>query len=199
MPRQHAARPSTSSSCSGPKSSTASPNSGWAGAVQAATCLRCTSSTTRPRARINELTHVAADRPDLTVVHVTHFNDLFWDCGTTPTTVIEHGIPEPPVRWSGELPRIAVVTNEPVRRARITGTDLIGRFTDLAPVDVFGMGLDGLARSIGLHQNEAAAIGDLRHEELLANVARRRVYVHLTRWTSLGLSLLEAMVMGCPV
>jgi glycosyltransferase involved in cell wall biosynthesis len=32
-----------------------------------------------------------------------------------------------------------------------------------------------------------------------AEVARRRAYVHLCRWTSLGLSLIEAMQMGMPV
>jgi glycosyltransferase involved in cell wall biosynthesis len=32
-----------------------------------------------------------------------------------------------------------------------------------------------------------------------AYLARRRVYLHLTRWTSLGLSLIEAMHMGCPI
>jgi glycosyltransferase involved in cell wall biosynthesis len=32
-----------------------------------------------------------------------------------------------------------------------------------------------------------------------AEVSRRRAYLHLTRWTSLGLSLLEAMAMGMPV
>jgi glycosyltransferase involved in cell wall biosynthesis len=30
-------------------------------------------------------------------------------------------------------------------------------------------------------------------------VARRRVYLHTTRWTSLGLSLIEAMHLGLPV
>jgi len=152
-----------------------------------------------PRGDVPNARHPLADRDDITIVHVTHFNDLFWDCGATRTTVIEHGIPDPGHRWSGEVPHLAVVTNEPVRRARITGTDLIGQFTDVAPVDVFGMGLDGLARSIGLHHGPAAAIGDLRHAELLAAVAARRAYLHLTRWTSLGLSLLEAMTMGCPV
>jgi glycosyltransferase involved in cell wall biosynthesis len=32
-----------------------------------------------------------------------------------------------------------------------------------------------------------------------AELARRRVYVHPLRWTSLGLSLLEAMHLGMPV
>lgn len=30
-------------------------------------------------------------------------------------------------------------------------------------------------------------------------MARRRVYLHTARWTSLGLSLLEAMHLGMPV
>ena len=55
------------------------------------------------------------------------------------------------------------------------------------------MGLDGLACGAG---PLLTVRGDLPHAQLLAAVARRRVYVHLTRWTSLGLSLLEAMTMG---
>jgi len=34
-----------------------------------------------PEGRIAEMRHPAADRPDLTVVHVTHFNALFWTRG----------------------------------------------------------------------------------------------------------------------
>src|SRR4051812_6946470 len=48
-----------------------------------------------PQGRINEMQHPAADRDDLLLVHVTHFNDLFWDAGSTPTRVIEHGIVDP--------------------------------------------------------------------------------------------------------
>ena len=41
-----------------------------------------------PQGRIAEMRHPAADRPGLLLVHVTHFNALFWDAGTTPTRVI---------------------------------------------------------------------------------------------------------------
>jgi glycosyltransferase involved in cell wall biosynthesis len=34
---------------------------------------------------------------------------------------------------------------------------------------------------------------------LLHQVARRRVYLHTARWTSLGLSLVQAMYLGMPV
>ncbi len=141
-----------------------------------------------PQGRIAEMRHPVADRPDLTLVHVTHFNALFWDPGTTPTRVIEHGIVDPGERYTGELPRGAVVINEARRRARVTGTDLLDRFAEAAPLDLFGM--------------DAAALGgieDLPQDELHSEMARRRVYVHPVRWTSLGLSLLEAMHLGMPV
>ncbi|HWC09927.1 MAG TPA: glycosyltransferase [Acidimicrobiales bacterium] len=141
-----------------------------------------------PEGPINEMRHPAADRPDLVVVHVTHFNALFWDTGATPTRVIEHGIVDPGYRYTGELARAAVVVNEAARRRRVTGTDLLDRFGAAAPLDLFGMG--------------AAALGgveDLPQDRLHDEIARRRVYLHPVRWTSLGLSLLEAMHLGMPV
>ena len=40
---------------------------------------------------------------------------------------------------------------------------------------------------------------DLPQHQLHHELARRRVYIHTARWTSLGLSLLEAMHLGMPV
>ena len=144
-----------------------------------------------PKGDVPNSRHPMADRDDLVVAHVTHFNDLFWDVGGTRTTVIEHGIVEPAARWTGELDRFAVVTNEPVRRGRVTGTDLFGRFAAVAPLDVFGMGVAGL--------HGVTAHDDPPQHAMHAEVARRRAYLHLCRWTSLGLSLIEAMQMGMPV
>jgi glycosyltransferase involved in cell wall biosynthesis len=141
-----------------------------------------------PQGRVNEMRHPAADRDDLTVVHVTHFNDLFWDCGSTPTRVVEHGIVDPGERYTGELPRAAVVINEARRRARVTGTDLLRRLNGDVPIDLFGMDAGALGGYEDVPQ-------DRMHDEL----ARRRVYLHPIRWTSLGLSLLEAMHLGMPV
>jgi hypothetical protein len=141
-----------------------------------------------PQGRIAEMRHPAADRDDLLLVHVTHFNALFWDAGFSRARVIEHGVVDPGDRYSGALPRGAAVINEARRRARVTGTDLLDRFARAAPVDLFGV--------------DAAALGgieDLPQERLHSELARRRVYVHPVRWTSLGLSLLEAMHLGMPV
>jgi glycosyltransferase involved in cell wall biosynthesis len=139
-----------------------------------------------PQGRIADMRHPAADRDDITIAHVTHFNELFWDCGTARTTVIEHGIVDPGHRFTGELARAAVVINEPGRRGRVTGTDLLDRFD--VGFDLFGMG--------------AAALGgieDLPQDRLHTEMARRRCYLHPIRWTSLGLSLIEAMHLGMPV
>jgi glycosyltransferase involved in cell wall biosynthesis len=139
-----------------------------------------------PQGRITAMRHPAADRDDVLVSHVTHFNDLFWDCGTTATRVIEHGIVDPGQRYTGELERAAVVINEARRRGRVTGTDLLDRFD--FPLDLFGI--------------DAAALGgieDLPQDALHTELARRRCYLHPIRWTSLGLSLIEAMHLGLPV
>src|SRR4029450_3816691 len=65
--------------------------------------------------------HPLADQSSVPVIHVTHFNRLFWDCGSAPTDVIEHGIIDPGHLYTGDLPRAAVVVNDPVRRGRAVG------------------------------------------------------------------------------
>jgi hypothetical protein len=141
-----------------------------------------------PQGRIAEMRHPAADRPDLTLVHVTHFNALFWDAGATPTRVVEHGIPDPGERYTGDLPRAAAVINEAGRRGRVTGTDLLEPLGRAVPIDLFGIGAGALG-----------GIEDLPQARLHDEMARRRVYLHPIRWTSLGLSLIEAMHLGMPV
>jgi hypothetical protein len=147
-----------------------------------------------PRGDVPYTRHPMADRPDIPVVHVTPFNELFWDCGRAPTLVIEHGIPDPGYRYTGELRRAAVVINEPVRRGRVTGTDLLPRFAAQAPLDVFGMAASQLPR-----HDRIATFEDVPQSRMHAELAHRRVYLHPIRWTSLGLSLLEAMHLGMPV
>ena len=142
-----------------------------------------------PQGWVNEMRHPAAGRPGVTIVHVTRFNALLWDNGGNPTRVVEHGVVDPGYRYTGELARGAVVVNEPVRRARVTGTDLLQPLAAASgvPLDLFGMGTEPLGGA------------DVRQSELHDEMARRRVYLHPVRWTSLGLSLLEAMHLGMPV
>jgi glycosyltransferase involved in cell wall biosynthesis len=136
-----------------------------------------------PQGRVAEMRHPAADRPDITIVQVTHFNRLFWDAGCTPVRVIEHGVVDPGHLYEGDLERAGAAINEPGRRGRVVGADLLPELSRTLPVDVFGIGTDRDLPQWRLHQE----------------IARRRVYVHPYRWTSLGLALLEAMHIGLPV
>ena len=140
-----------------------------------------------PQGRIADMAHPAIDRPELCVVHVTHFNRLFWDTGTTPATVIEHGVIDPGYRYSGEREAAVAVINEPVRRGRVTGTDLLARLREVVAVQLYGM------------RSEPLGGTDVPQHRLHEEMARHRVYLHPVRWTSLGLSLIEAMHLGLPV
>jgi glycosyltransferase involved in cell wall biosynthesis len=63
-------------------------------------------------------------------------------------------------------------------------------------VDVYGRGVRGLSGHLGVTvgEHDGGTQGDLH-----AALAQRRAYLHLNRWTSLSLTLLEAMSLGMPV
>jgi glycosyltransferase involved in cell wall biosynthesis len=149
-----------------------------------------------PKGDVPWTRHPLADRIDVPIVHVTHFNSVFWDNGRAPVVVVEHGIVDPGERYTGELARAAVAINEPIRRGRVTGTDLLPAFAAVAPLDVFGMKVTGLSTHL---MTRMTLFEDPPQAVMHAQLARRRVYVHPMRWTSLGLSLLEAMQLGMPV
>ena len=150
-----------------------------------------------PGGRVPFDRHPLADQSRIPVVHVTHFNALMWDTGSAPTVVVEHGVPDPGHRYTGELERVAVVVNEPVRRGRAVGTDIVLRVAEAAPVDLFGIDAHALRR--GPAPRGLRTVEGLSQDRLHAEMARRRVYLHPNRWTSLGLSLIEAMMLGMPV
>ena len=151
-----------------------------------------------PKADVPITRHPLADQPSLLLVHVTHFNHLLWDCGRTPTCIIEHGVADPGLRYTGRSPRLAFVVNEPVRRWRVTGTDLLSHFAEF-DVDAFGIDADLLPGALFPAHERVAFAGNLQPNQLYDAMAERRVYLHLNRWTSLGLSLIQAMLLGMPV
>ena len=152
-----------------------------------------------PRGEVPNTRHHLVGRDDILLVHVTHFNALLWDNGRAPSTVIEHGVPDPGARYTGDWPRTGVVINEPVRRWRVTGTDLLPVFAKTAPVDVFGMRVNGLPQRLGMDPASLWVYDNLPQHAMHAELARRRMYLHPIRWTSLGLSLIEAMFLAMPV
>ena len=148
-----------------------------------------------PVGDVPDTRHPLAGQQEIPIAHVTGFNDLLWDTDGARTVVIDHGIVDPGHRYTGELARAATAINDPVRRGRSVGTDLVaGLLGAGVGVDVFGMRVEQLPPRRGL-----AVFEDLPQDAMHAELARRRVYVHLSRWTSLGLSLLEAMHLGMPV
>ncbi|MBD0290625.1 MAG: glycosyltransferase family 4 protein [Thermoleophilia bacterium] len=130
------------------------------------------------------------DDPRALLVHVTHFNALMWDSGRTPTRVVEHGVAlHGDVRWSGELPRaLALVNNLPLRGRRV-GADVYRRVRESVPVDLVGLGSEG----------ERGGLGEVSHAALPAFQARYRFLFNPIRYTSLGLAVCEAMMLGMPV
>jgi glycosyltransferase involved in cell wall biosynthesis len=140
-----------------------------------------------PQGNINEMRHVLAGQSDIAIAHVSHFNQLFWDCDGAPTFVIEHGVIDPGHQFTAELPRAAAAINEARRRARVSGTDVLLALQRSAPIDLFGM--------------DAEVLGgiEVTQQQLHRELGRRRAYVHPFRWTSLGLTLIEAMMLGLPV
>jgi hypothetical protein len=151
-----------------------------------------------PRPSAVESVHPLADCRDITLVHVTDFNKLMWDNGIAPTRVISHGIADPGPLYTGKIPRVATMINEPVRRWRVVGTDLLEPLSAAAPIDIWGIGAEDLNEE-PWRSPRVTGRGDVPSRELMGQVAQRRVYLHTARWTSLGLSLIEAMYLGMPV
>ena len=65
-------------------------------------------------------------------------------------------------------------------------------------IDAFGIDGDLLPAALG-DQPGVAFAGNLKPPQLRDALVERRAYLHLNRWTSLGLSLIEAMLLGLPV
>lgn len=128
------------------------------------------------------------DDPNVLVVHCTAFNRLMWDCGRSPTRVVDHGVTDPGHLFTGELERGLVVVNGLQRRGRRLGADVFERARAAVPLDL-----------VGMFAEESGGLGEVPLTELPAFSARYRFFFHPIRYTSLGLALLEAMTAGLPI
>jgi hypothetical protein len=140
-----------------------------------------------PRGNPVDERHIVRRR-DVLVVHCTHFNRLMWDSAPAPTRVIEHGVVDPGVEWSGELERGLVVINNLGARGRRLGLDVFAELRKRVPLDLVGMGSEPLG-----------GLGEIRHRELPAFAARYRFLFNPIRYTSMGLAVIECMLAGTPV
>lgn len=129
------------------------------------------------------------DDPDVLLVHVTPFNALMWDCGRTPTQVIEHGVLVPEgVRYTGEIDRGLVVVNHLKSRGRRLGVDVFQHARRRVPLDLVGMAAE-----------ELDGLGEIPPPELAEFERRYRFFFNPIRYTSLGLAVIEAMTIGMPI
>lgn len=141
-----------------------------------------------PRQHPTDTRH-PVDDPNVLMVHVTYFNNLMWDSGRTPTRVIEHGVVVPEdIQYSGELDRGIVVVNGLKSRGRRLGLDVFESMRERLPIDL-----------VGMQSEEAGGLGAIDHHELPAFETRYRFFFNPIRYTSLGLAVCEAMMLGMPV
>jgi glycosyltransferase involved in cell wall biosynthesis len=129
------------------------------------------------------------DDPNILLVHATPFNALMWDSGITPSRVIEHGvIIQNGTRYSGEKKRGIVVINHLGRRGRRLGVDVFQRVRAEVPLDL-----------IGMESAELGGLGVVAATQLPAVIGQYRFFFNPIRYTSLGLAVIEAMMIGMPV
>lgn len=130
------------------------------------------------------------DDPLALLVHVTPFNALMWDAGRTPVRVIEHGVlPLGPAAYNGRRACGITVVNHLQQRGRRLGLDVYAAAAAQVPLELVGMG----STAIG------GGLGEVANAALPAFMADYRFFFHPVRYTSLGLALIEAMLVGLPV
>lgn len=129
------------------------------------------------------------DDPNVLLVHVTAWNALMWDSGRTPTQVVEHGVrPLSDARHVGDRASGVVVVNHLKSRGRRLGLDVFEAMRQRVPLVLHGMESEALGGA-----------GEIENRRLPETMARHRFYFHPVRCTSLGLALIEAMLVGLPV
>lgn len=141
-----------------------------------------------PREHATDMRH-PLDNPNVLLVHLTHFNALMWDNGRSPVRVIEPGVVVPPdVYYRGDLDAGLVVVNHLARRGRRLGADIFCQARQKVKLDLVGMAAD-----------ELGGLGKVAHADLPAFAARYRFLFNPIRYASLGLAVIEAMMIGMPV
>jgi len=129
------------------------------------------------------------DDPEVLLVHVTSFNALMWNSGHVPVRVIEHGVRLlRDVRWHGELARGLVAVNHIDRRGRRLGADVYRAAAQQVPLTLVGLGSE-----------HCGGEGPVPNDRLPERIAAHRFFFNPIRYTSLGLAVVEAMMVGAPV
>jgi glycosyltransferase involved in cell wall biosynthesis len=141
-----------------------------------------------PREHPTDTRHIVDD-PNVLLIHVTSFNQLMWDSGRTPTRVIRHGVRIPEsVHYSGRLSRGIVVVNHLAHRGRRLGADVFEQARQVVPLDLIGMA-----------SAACGGLGEIQPPNVPEFIADYRFFFNPIRYTSLGLAVCEAMMVGLPI
>ncbi|MEJ7681996.1 MAG: glycosyltransferase [Segetibacter sp.] len=112
-----------------------------------------------------------------------------WDNNRTPSAVIDHGVMvDRNVKYTGELNKGIVVINGIVKRGRRLGYDVFKKVREKIPLDI-----------VGMFSEDAGGLGEINNRELSPFIAKYRFFFNPIRYTSLGLSVCEAMMTGLPI
>jgi glycosyltransferase involved in cell wall biosynthesis len=112
-----------------------------------------------------------------------------WDSGRAPTRVIDHGVFVPDdARYTGEPARGLVVVNHLRQRGRRLGADVFELLRREVPLDL-----------VGMETELFGGLGEVFPPDLPKFEARYCLFFNPIRWTSLGLAIIEAMMIGLPV
>jgi hypothetical protein len=131
--------------------------------------------------------HAVEDK-DMIMVHVTHFNKLMWSNENKIIQVVDHGVTVPNIPYDGALKRGAVVINHMHQRGRKLGADIFDKVSKHVPLDLVGMGT-----------KEYGGLGEVLHPDLPKFITQYRFCFNPIRYTSLGLAVCEAMMLGVPM
>ncbi len=141
-----------------------------------------------PQQHPTDTRHWAAG-PETMLVHCTPFNALMWDSGASPVRVVEHGVKLLAEAYhSGERASGIVVVNNLDLRGRRLGADIYAEAARRVPLVLVGMGAE-----------RSGGEGEVPNHALPARVAQHRFFFNPIRYTSLGLAVIEAMMVGTPV
>src|SRR5690606_29701065 len=94
----------------------------------------------------------------------------------------------PGVSYRGDLDRGIVVVNDLCSRGRRLGSDIFEEARRSVPLDL-----------VGMRTESCGGLGEVPPMELPAFESRYRFFFHPVRYTSLGLAVCEAMMVGMPV
>lgn len=138
----------------------------------------------------SEQVHPVANEHNMLLVHVTPFNALMWDSGSVATRVIDHGVfLMNEAKATYELGRGLTAVDNILTRGRHVGADIFrAACDDGVPLDL-----------IGMNSEDAGGLGVIQEPKLTTFMSRYRFFFSPSRYTSLNLAVIEAMLVGLPI